>query len=135
MSNRRELTSKELLIAATAKRLWLAKKQSEKVTQADANGALGWTTSVFGQYINGNMPMSADAVTKLAKYLSVSPYEIDPSLADKFPVPPEELADIEGSLSLMSEREIISLMKRLSERLSPRESKTLIEILLDRMSR
>ena len=133
MPNRRELTAREKAVAARAKALWQAKKQMERVTQNDANKALGWTTSVFGQYINGMMPIGMEALVKLAQYLNVSPYELDPGLAKEFVAPPEDMVELEESLRLLSEREINRLIRELSSRLPPQDLVSLVEILLDRI--
>jgi transcriptional regulator with XRE-family HTH domain len=133
MPNRRELTAREKAIAARAKSLWQAKKQIERVTQTDANKALGWTTSVFGQYINGTMPIGMEALVKLAQYLNVSPYELDPDIAKDFTTPPEDMVELEESLKLLSEKEINRLIRELSSRLPPQDLVSLVEILLDRI--
>lgn len=66
------------LAIANLQRLWAAKKQSCKLTQAKAAKELGWTQGAFSQYLNGVTKLNAAAVLKLAKYLEVQPEEIDP---------------------------------------------------------
>ena len=133
MSKRRDLTDHELAIAVRAKALWQTKKDRERITQADANKILGWSPSVFGQYINGLMPIGMEALVKLADFFGVTPYDLDPNLGKHFTPPPEDIADIQDSLRKMSDRDINRLIRDLSQRLSPQDVLTMIDILLDRL--
>lgn len=76
-SKRRELTAHEKAVAATTKKLWLARKKRDRLNQDDAAEALEFSTSAFSQYINGAIPMGTDAVKKFADYLGVHPTDID----------------------------------------------------------
>ncbi len=133
MSSRRELTDHEKRVALKAKQLWLEKKRRDKTTQMEANKALGWSPSVFGQYISGRMAMGPKAVAKLADYLGVSPYEIDPDLAKDFVPPPSDMVSVEDSLSRMSVPEINRLVSELSRRLPEKDKLRLVALLVDRL--
>ncbi|MEK9655668.1 MAG: helix-turn-helix transcriptional regulator [Halieaceae bacterium] len=133
MRERRQLTDKELDIAARINSIWQAKKAKEKITQADVNRELGWTSSVFSQYLTGKMALGLDSLVKLCNYLGVSPYDVDPDLAKRFPAPPAEFRDLEAELSTLSEGDTKRLLKALASRLPPEEVANLIEILLDRI--
>ena len=80
MANR-NMTPRKQSAALKAKALWLDKKAAEGLTQDDANLALGWSNSLFGQYINGRVPMGVEAIVKTAGFLGVKPWDIDPSYA------------------------------------------------------
>lgn len=133
MRERRQLTDKELATAAKISAIWQEKKAREKITQADVNKALGWTGSVFSQYLTGKMAIGLDSLVKLCNYLGVSPYEVDPDLAKRFPAPPSEFRELEAELGALSEGDTKRLLKALASRLPPEEVASLIEILLDRL--
>jgi hypothetical protein len=79
------------------------------------------------------MPIGMEALVKLAQYLNVSPYELDPDIAKDFTTPPEDMVELEESLKLLSEKEINRLIRELSSRLPPQDLVSLVEILLDRI--
>lgn len=133
MSTRRPLTVNEQAIAARVKSYWQAKKDREKITQLEANKQLGWSPSVFGQYINGLMPIGMEALVKIADFLGVTPYDLDPELGKHFATPPEDLVDVRDALRTLSDRELTRLIRDLAQRLPPSEIVTLIDILLDRL--
>ena len=85
MPNRQTPTPRKQSAALKAKALWLDKKSAEEsLTQDDANLALGWSNSLFGQYINGRVPMGVEAIVKIAGFLGVKPWDIDPGLRDAY---------------------------------------------------
>ena len=67
------------------RRLWFNKKANEKITQNDAAKALGWNQSLFSHYIANINKLSDATVWKLANYLDVSPYDIDPNYGEEYP--------------------------------------------------
>ena len=67
------------------RRLWFNKKANEKITQNDAAQALGWNQSLFSHYIANINKLSDKTVWKLANYLEVSPYDIDPDYGQDYP--------------------------------------------------
>ncbi len=97
------------------------------------NKTLGWTGSVFSQYLTGKMAIGLDSLVKLCSYLGVSPYEVVPDLAKRFPAPASEFRDLEAELGTLSDLDTKRLIKALASRLPPEEVANLIEILLDRL--
>ena len=132
ITNRRKLTEKEQKIAARVHSLWLAKKEREGVTQRDMAKELGWTVGTAGQYMLGRIPLNANAISRFAKYLGVSPYEIDPSLAENFIVPPDDLIDVEKQLEAMAPDDLRRLIGDLSRRLPQQDLLRLVALLADR---
>lgn len=110
------------------------KQAVEKMTLQDASRAIGWSDSVLGQYLNANIPMGIEAIAKVANYLNVSPYELDPDLALELPAQPEDVQPLEQSLSLLSEMELERLMRKLAARLPPKDVSRLMEIFLSRLN-
>ena len=88
---------------------------------------------MFGQYINGLMPIGTEAVIKLADFFDVTPYDLNPDLSKHFTPPPEDMAELQDSLRKMSDVQINRLFKELSQRLGPRDILNLVDILLDRL--
>ncbi len=132
ITNRRKLTDKEQKIAARIHSLWLAKKEREGVTQRDMAKELGWTVGTAGQYMLGRIPLNANAISRFAKYLGVSPYDIDPSLAESFIVPPDDLIDVEKQLEAMAPDDLRRLIGDLSRRLPQQDLLRLVALLADR---
>ena len=121
-------------VARKAKMVFKAKQATEKMTLQDASRAIGWSDSVLGQYLNANIPMGIEAIAKVANYLNVSPYELDPDLALELPAQPEDVQSLEQSLSLLSEMELERLMRKLAARLPPKDVSRLMEIFLSRLN-
>lgn len=134
MARRRPMSPRQSAVATRAKTLFNTKKHREGVTLFEASRAIGWSDSVLGQYLNQNIPMGFEAIAKIANYLDVSPYDLDPDLSKDLPVPPEDLQHLDQSLAMLSEQELIRLMKKLSSRLSAKDVSRLMEVLLDRLS-
>ena len=87
-------------VARKAKLVFKSKQAVEKMTLQDASRAIGWSDSVLGQYLNANIPMGIEAIAKVAGYLNISPYELDPELAKDLPAQPEDVQALEQSLFL-----------------------------------
>ena len=79
------------------------------------------------------MAIGLESLVKLADYLGVSPYEIDPDLAKRFPAPATEFRNLEAELNTLSASDTKHLLKVLASRLPPAEVASLIELLLDRL--
>jgi len=79
------MTPRQQEVARRAKIAFKKKQAVEKITLQEASRAIGWSDSVFGQYLNANIPMGIEAIAKVANYLNISPYELDPELADALP--------------------------------------------------
>lgn len=134
MARKRPMSQRQSAVAMRAKDLFKAKKDRDGVTLFEASRAIGWSDSVLGQYLNANIPMGIEAIAKIAKYLGVSPYELDPDLTEDLPAAPEDLQSLDQSLAMLSEQELIRLIKKLSTRLSAKDVSRLMEVLLDRLS-
>ena len=129
---RRQLTEAEKKTANRIYNLWLAKKERDGVTQRDMAKEIGWTVGTAGQYMLGRIPLNAKAVSKFAKYLGVSPYDLDPSLADAFISPPEDLISIEQQLEAMAPNDLRRLIGDLSRKLPQQDLLRLVSLLTDR---
>ncbi|WP_116364434.1 helix-turn-helix domain-containing protein [Parahaliea mediterranea] len=153
---RRELTESEKRRAAKAKAVWLEKKKRDGLTQDDANNALGWSPSTFGQYINGRIPMNLTALLMIADYLGVSPQELggreeaeeveaaaylnwrDFKLHDRMP-PTKEQDVLYGQIVDVFMREVenlsndnlVQLIEAIGRSVSPKGALKLSQILLD----
>ena len=93
---------------------------------------MGWTTATFGQYTLGGLPIGPKALGKIAKYLGVSVYDLDPTLADTFTPPPDDLVDINRQLDGMSNDDIRRLISDLSRKLPQTDLLRLVALLTDR---
>lgn len=129
---RRDLTPHEKQVANRVRALWLQKKQRDNTTQTAAAKEMGWTTATFGQYTLGGLPIGPKALGKIAKYLGVSVYDLDPTLADTFTPPPEDLVDINRQLDGMSDDDIRRLISDLSRKLPQTDLLRLVALLTDR---
>ena len=134
MARKRPMSPRQFAVATRAKQLFNTKKHAEGVTLFEASRDIGWSDSVLGQYLNANIPMGFEAIAKIAKYLNVSPYELDPDLSDDLPIVPEDLQSLDAALAMLSEQELVRLVKKLSSRLSAKDVSRLMEVLLDRLS-
>lgn len=134
MARKRPMSPRQSAVATRAKALFNAKKVADGVTLFEASREIGWSDSVLGQYLNANIPMGFEAIAKVAKYLGVSPYELDPDLSDDLPIVPEDLQSLDSALAMLSEPELVRLVKKLSSRLSAKDVSRLMEVLLDRLS-
>ena len=121
-------------VARKAKLAFKSKQAVEKMTLQDASRAIGWSDSVLGQYLNANIPMGIEAIAKVAGYLNISPYELDPELAKDLPAQPEDVQALEQSLSLLTEMELERLMRKLAARLPPKDVSRLMEVFLSRLN-
>ena len=134
MARQRPMSPRQQEVARKAKMAFKAKQAIEKMTLQDASRAIGWSDSVLGQYLNANIPMGIEAIAKVANYLNMSPYELDPELAKDLPAQPEDVQALEQSLSLLSEMELERLMRKLAARLPPKDVSRLMEIFLSRLN-
>jgi len=60
------------------RRIWDSKKEQFEINQTEAAKKLGWTQGAFSQYLNNITDLNHDAIAKLANFLEVDPFEIDP---------------------------------------------------------
>ena len=134
MARQRPMSPRQQEVARKAKMAFKAKQAIEKMTLQDASRAIGWSDSVLGQYLNANIPMGIEAIAKVANYLNMSPYELDPELAKDLPAQPEDVQALEQSLSLLSEMGLERLMRKLAARLPPKDVSRLMEIFLSRLN-
>lgn len=127
MVKRRELTAEELQVAQRAKSLWLEKKRSEGLTQEDANNALGWSQSAFGQYINGRIPFNLEALIKISGFLGVRPADLDPKIHDLL------VDDDAEAIKLGTADDMRAIIDDLSGQLNALDRLALISVLVDQL--
>lgn len=128
------MTLRQQEVARRSKLAFKEKQAIEKMTLQDASRAIGWSDSVLGQYLNANIPMGIEAIARVANYLNVSAYELDPDLAKELPAQPEDVQALENSLALLSEMELERLMRKLATRLPAKDVSRLMEIFLSRLN-
>ena len=124
---KRNMTPEKTAIARRARALWLKKKSAENVTQEDANLDLGWSPSLFGRYIGGKAPMGTEATVKIAGYLGVKPWDLDPSLKRAYQSAgpaPESFADM---VKKLSDKEIIKIITTAARHLETHDLLTLLQ--------
>lgn len=83
MNTRRDLTEAEKIAAANLKKIWNERKHSLGIdTQAKLAVLMGFSgQAVVSQYMNGKIPLNADAGMKFAHHLRVFPSSINPEWA------------------------------------------------------
>lgn len=80
----RKLTEREETARLNLKRIFELEKGRRGLTQRDVNRAIGWTSSVFGQFIQGRLALSPRAIVRLAEFFKCHPADIDPELLEEF---------------------------------------------------
>ena len=101
----RNLTPRQQRVAQNIRLHWLRHKADTRMTQAEASKALGWTHSVLGQYLNGNVACGPTAIFKIAELIGCTPFDIDEELRGQFTPPAEDLHDLRAALSKMTRQE------------------------------
>jgi hypothetical protein len=84
MSINRKLDHREEQARLNLTRIWTEKYKETRLIQMDVNDALGWSPSVFGQYLQGRLALHPRATAKLARFFEVRPEVIDPGLVYEF---------------------------------------------------
>jgi len=106
MNKRRSLTLEEQADAIRLKEIFVRQKvryktEGKKLTQEVIAGAFGWSgQAAVSQYMNGNIPLNLDALSKFARFFHVSPHKISPKLAGLLPnatLWTEKVNDLSGS--------------------------------------
>ena len=57
---------------------WNIFRQKYKKTQAQASLELGWSASLFNQFLCGRRPVNSEHIIKITNYFDISPDAIDP---------------------------------------------------------
>jgi transcriptional regulator with XRE-family HTH domain len=113
---KRKLTSRQKHTAANIRHFWFAKKRHEKITQTEFSKQMGWSHSVFGQYLNGRVPCGPEAIFKIAEGLGCTPYDLDPEMKSTF-AQPACVEDVAPSIDKMTTIEKQKLIRRLTRSL------------------
>ena len=74
---------------------------------------MGWSHSIFGQYLNGRVAAGPTALFKMAEGLGCTPYDLDPELRGAFTPAPEDMHDLRASLQKMDaiqKKRVITLL-------------------------
>ena len=116
-STKRNLTPRQKRAAENIKHYWHKKRVAERITQTEFSKQMGWSHSIFGQYLNGRVAAGPTALFKLAEGLNCTPYDLDPELRAAFTPAPEDMHDLRASLqkmdSIQKKRVITLLTQRL----------------------
>ena len=129
----RKLNQREENARSNLKRLFEIQKQQTGLTQKDVNDAIGWTGSVFGQFLQGRLALSPRAIVKLAEHFKVYPSDIDPEMAQEYVSPPTQERDLMFELERQSDEEIRRICFQLSRQLPRKDVATLVQILAERL--
>lgn len=85
MKKRRSLTLDEQHAAKRLRAMWDARKKALGLTQDKVAAQAGWSTqSVVSQYLNGVIPLNAQAALIFSKALQCSPDELFPDFSARF---------------------------------------------------
>ena len=57
---------------------WNIFRQKYKKTQVQASRDLGWSASLFNQFLCGRRPVNSEHIIKISNYFDISPDAIDP---------------------------------------------------------
>ena len=121
----RPLTREEAQMTRRLRDIWERKKHEKNLQQEDINRQLGWTRSVFSQYLNSRIPLNTDAVLKLSKALDVEPWHIDPAL-EPF-LRHAGYATFAETIDTLTESELIALAVEVARRLPADDQLHLIQ--------
>lgn len=134
--SKRNLTARQKTVAENLRYYWRQKQASERITQTEFSKSLGWSHSIFGQYLNGRVPCGVNAVVKIAEGLGISPAALDPPLRKSFTLPTDDnpvflSRDNLHELSIqLSDQELCTLVSMRAESLS---QSNLLELTKDLM--
>lgn len=113
---KRKLTPRQKRVAENIKHYWFTKKKHEKITQTEFSKQMGWSHSIFGQYLNGRVACGPTAIFKIAEGLGCTPYDLDPELRTAFSEP-ACIEDVAPSIDKMTVVEKQKLIRRLTRNL------------------
>ena len=86
MNTKRHFDTEQLAAHERLRRIWKVKKDELQLTQEQVALACGWSSqSAFANYLHGSVPLTTDAILRLAKALRVHPTEIMPELEEILP--------------------------------------------------
>ena len=125
---KRKLTPRQNRVAENIRHYWYTKRSTEKITQTEFSKQMGWSHSIFGQYLNGRVACGPTAIFKIAEGLGCTPYDLDPELMAAFTPAPVDLHDVRASLQKMNAIEKKRVITQLSQRLG---SHDLLEVMSD----
>lgn len=129
----RKLTEREETARQNLHRIFLKEKARSGLTQRDVNRGIGWTGSVFGQFMQGRLALSPRAIVKLAEFFKCYPGDIDPQINSEFKAPPSDQRDLMHEIERQSDDEIRRIVFQLSRQLSRKDVGVLLQILADRL--
>ena len=112
-STKRNLTPRQKRAAENIRHYWHKKRAAERITQTEFSKQMGWSHSIFGQYLNGRVAAGPTALFKMAEGLGCTPYDLDPELRAAFTPAPEDLHDLRASLQKMDaiqKKRVITLL-------------------------
>ena len=110
---KRNLTPRQKRVAANIRHYWFAKKKHENITQTEFSKQMGWSHSIFGQYLNGRVAAGPAAIFKMAEGLGCTPYDLDPEMREVL-AEPACFEDVAPSIDKMTAVEKQKLIRRLA---------------------
>ena len=110
---KRNLKPRQKRAAENIRHYWHKKRTTEKITQTEFSKQMGWSHSIFGQYLNGRVACGPTAIFKIAEGLGCTPYDLDPELRTAFSEP-ACIEDVAPSIDKMTVVEKQKLIRRLA---------------------
>ena len=127
-STKRNLTPRQKRAAENIRHYWHKKRTTERITQTEFSKLMGWSHSIFGQYLNGRVAAGPTALFKMAEGLGCTPYDLDPELRAAFTPAPEDLHDLRAALQKMNAIEKKRVITLLTQRLG---NEDLMQVMAD----
>ena len=129
----RNLTEREEAARQNLIKIFKRAKAKDGLRQQDVNNAIGWSSSVFGQFLQGRLALSPRSIAKLAEFFKVWPADIDPELSTEFKAPTTDTVNLMAHLERLCSEEIRGIVFNLSRQLPKRDAGTLLHILANRL--
>ena len=127
-STKRNLTPRQKRAAENIRHYWHRKRTTERITQTQFSKQMGWSHSIFGQYLNGRVAAGPTALFKMAEGLGCTPYDLDPELKAAFTPAPEDMHDLRSALQKMNAIEKKRVITLLTQRLG---NEDLMQVMAD----
>jgi transcriptional regulator with XRE-family HTH domain len=118
----RRLTDREVMIANRLKAAFVARGESDGLSQRKMAEGIGWTPGTLNQYLLANVPVNYDALFKMCDYLKVSPHAIDPTLQERVAPPPNK-DDLRLMLDKIPRETAIQIIAELAQSLTDAQKK------------
>lgn len=127
----RKLNPREERARLNLNAIWKERKETHGLTHQDVNKSLGWSNSVFGQYLTGRIALNPKTVMALADYFYCYPTDIDPKLKVQTK---ESQVDVVAHAVLLEPQAKKDLAFLLSKQLATTDQMQLMKTLVDEIT-